>query len=249
MRYLLSQASQPVLTNLSRAVTLCAFDFDGTLTPISDHPGEVKLSTKTRALLKQLVDLYPCVILSGRSLKDLTQKLTGLPVDAAIGNHGAEAADAPLRQDEPAVRRWQEKLEDELPAIPGVWVENKGRSLAVHYRMSKAPDVRNQVLQATQRLKKARVYEGKKVVNIVIEGDPHKGTALTKERDRLRCDSVLYVGDDTNDEPAFDIGGNIVAVRVGKKRESRASFYLRGQSEINELLGRLIALRKLTLNG
>lgn len=247
MRYLLSQACQPVLMHLARAATLCAFDFDGTLTPITDHPGEVKLSKETRSRLTVLAGLYPCVILSGRSRTDLTQKLTGLTVAAAIGNHGAEAADTPLPQDEPAVRQWQASLENELPEIPGVWVENKGRSLAVHYRMSNAPDVRGQVLRATRRLKKAQVYEGKKVVNVVIEGDPHKGTALTKERDRLQCDSVLYVGDDTNDEPAFDIGGNIVAVRVGKKRQSRASFYLRDQSEIDELLGRLIQLRKVSV--
>jgi trehalose 6-phosphate phosphatase len=145
---------------------------------------------------------------------------------------------------DPVAKRWQATLEDELRPIPGLWVEYKGRSLAVHYRMSGARDVRQRVLRAAKDLRAAQIYEGKKVVNVVIAGDPNKGTALKQERDRLGCDSVLYVGDDTNDEPAFEIGGNIVAVRIGKKRHSRASFFLRNQSEIDTLLGCLVALRR-----
>ncbi len=244
MRYLLSETSRPVLAGLAHAKTLCAFDFDGTLAPLVDHPDQAGLPSHTRSLLIQLLDLYPCVILSGRSRADLLKKLGDLPVKAAIGNHGAETPGNQNDGHDPRVQSWKARIEDQLRPVAGLWVEDKGRSLAVHYRMAQAPDARSHVLKAAQGLEEARVYEGKKVVNVVLEGDPHKGTALMKERDRLQCDCVLYVGDDTNDEPAFDIDGEIVAVRVGRKRGSRASFYLKDQSEIDELLGRLITLRK-----
>ena len=48
---------------------------------------------------------------------------------------------------------------------------------------------------------------GKQVVNIVVDGAPNKGEALIAERKRLRCDWVLYVGDDENDEDAFAVPG------------------------------------------
>lgn len=244
MRYLLADASRSVLADLAHAKTLCAFDFDGTLAPLVDHPDQAGLTAHTRSLLTRLLDLYPCVILSGRSRADLMEKLGNLRVNAAIGNHGAEPPGAHNNGHNSRVQSWKVLIENQLRPVAGVWVEDKGRSLAVHYRMSRAHDVRSQVLNATQGLEEARVYEGKKVVNVVLEGDPNKGTALTQQRDRLQCDCVLYVGDDTNDEPAFDIDGEIVAVRVGRKRGSRASFYLRDQSEIDELLGRLIAVRE-----
>jgi trehalose 6-phosphate phosphatase len=236
-----------VLARLARAKTLCAFDFDGTLAPLVDHPDLATLPAETRSLLVRLLGLYPCVVLSGRSRVDLTHKLGDLPVKAAIGNHGAEPPGAANNGHDPRVQSWKARIEAQLRSIRGLWVEDKGRSLAVHYRMSRAHDVHGQVLKAAQGLEAARVYEGKKVVNIVLEGDPHKGTALTMERDRLQCDCVLYVGDDTNDEPAFEIGGDVVAVRIGRKRRSRASFYLKNQAEIDRLLGCLIHLREQNL--
>ena len=40
MQYLLSRASRPILTRLAQERTLCAFDFDGTLAPIVEHPDQ-----------------------------------------------------------------------------------------------------------------------------------------------------------------------------------------------------------------
>ena len=86
--------------------------------------------------------------------------------------------------------------------------------------------------------------KGKAVVNLVEAGAPNKGTALAAERDRLGCSWVLYVGDDENDEDAFRIGGNLVAVRIGRKQKSHAGFYLHTQSEIDLLLDALIRVRQ-----
>jgi hypothetical protein len=40
------------------------------------------------------------------------------------------------------------------------------------------------------------------------------------------------------------LGGNIVPVRIGKKRQSHARYYLRTQAEIDTLLDLLVQFRK-----
>jgi trehalose-6-phosphatase len=60
----------------------------------------------------------------------------------------------------------------------------------------------------------------------------------------MRCNWVLYVGDDDNDEDAFALGGNLVPVRIGRKQRSHARYYLRTQAEIDKLLELLVVLRR-----
>ncbi|MGP8247617.1 MAG: trehalose-phosphatase [Bryobacteraceae bacterium] len=243
MKYLLSLASRPVVTRLAQERTLCAFDFDGTLSPIADRPDRAGMRVRTRNLLRRLAALYPCVIISGRARADVLGKLSGVNVARVIGNHGAEAE--ATRKSHRRVERWKAVLELELGPMPGLWVEDKGYSLAVHYRQStQKAEARRRILAATRSLKRVRVFGGKQVVNLVADEAPHKGDALAAERDRLGCNWVLYVGDDENDENAFALGGNIVPVRIGRKQRSHARYYLRTQAEIDELLDLLVRLRK-----
>jgi trehalose 6-phosphate phosphatase len=243
MQYLLSRVSRPILTELSQQRTLCAFDFDGTLSPIADHPDHARLRTRTRNLLSRVADLYPCVVVSGRARGDVLGKLRGVNVARVIGNHGAETE--ATREPHHQAERWKAALNIELEPIPGVWVEDKGFSLAVHYRQAnEKTEARRRILAAARQLQGVRVYGGKQVVNLVADQDPHKGDALVAERDRLGCNWVLFVGDDENDESAFALGGNIVPVRIGKKRQSHARYYLRTQAEIDTLLDLLVQFRK-----
>ncbi|MEP6960764.1 MAG: trehalose-phosphatase [Acidobacteriota bacterium] len=245
MRSILSRESNALLSRLAHEKTLCAFDFDGTLAPIVEHPDQAGMRDQTRRLLVRLAALYPCVILSGRTRADLLGKLRGVDVEKVIGSHGAESSGPKNKSARPQVQRWKAAIELELGPVPGLWVEDKGLSLAVHYRQagSKA-EVQRRIHKAVQNLERARVFGGKHVVNVVVDGDPDKGTALTAERDRLRCDWVLYVGDDDNDEDAFAIGGNLVGVRVGRKLKTHARYFLRSQPEINLLLERMVDLRE-----
>ncbi len=198
---------------------------------------------RTRQLLRRLATLYPCIVVSGRARADVLSRLEGLNVARVVGNHGAETESAPLERQ--TVQRWKRLLQGELDAIPGVWLEDKGSSLAVHYRQSeRKQEAQQRIRTATQRLTAARVYGGKQVVNIVLEEAPHKGDAVLRERERMQCEWVLYVGDDENDEDAFALRGNVLAVRIGRKLRSKAAYYLRTQEEIDELLKRLIAVRE-----
>lgn len=243
MRNLLIERNRPVLLRLAAENTLCAFDFDGTLAPIVDHPDRAGMRAVTRDLLRQLAERYPVVILSGRGRADVAAKLEGIPVSRILGNHGSETEEsipfAPGR-----IRHWKAILEVRLPKDRGVWVEDKGMSLSVHYRQAARKDeARESIALAVRGLEGSKIVGGKEVVNLIEDESPTKGSALAMERDRLGCDWVLYAGDDENDEDAFALPGNVVPVRIGKSRRSNARYYLPGQGDMDELLRRLITLR------
>ena len=244
MQYFLSRASRSILMRLASERTLCAFDFDGTLSPIVEHPDRADMRLRTRTLLRCLAALYPCVIVSGRARADLVAKLRGVKVARLIGNHGAET-EGTAKKSRRRIQRWKADLETRLRTVPGVWVEDKGLSLAVHYRQSlHKAEVRRRILAVARNLKHARVFGGKQVVNLVVERAPNKGEALAAERNRLNCDAILYVGDDVNDEDAFGMVGDVVPVRIGRSRRSHARYYLRSQAEIDKLLKLLVLARE-----
>lgn len=237
MRYLFSTATQEVWARLATERTLCAFDFDGTLAPIVERPELAAMRERTRELLRRVAAVYPCVVISGRSREDLAGKLEGVAVAGMVGNHGADGA--------VETGEWRRVMEAAVAGMDGVWVEDKGASLAVHYRQypGKA-EARKRIARAAAELGGAKVYGGKEVVNIVGADAPHKGTALAAERERLECEWVLFVGDDDNDEDAFALEGNTVPVRVGERARSKARYYVKDQTEIDRLLERLAALRE-----
>jgi len=243
MKYLLSRATLPLLKRLAHERTLCAFDFDGTLAPIADHPDKAGMRKRTRDLLRRVALLYPCVIVSGRDRASVLEKLSGVRVAGVLGNHGAESEKkSGSRRD---VKHWKAALERGLEPLPGIWIEEKESSLAIHYRLcAQKAEAERRILAAARKLKNVRVFGGKDVVNVMGRLAPHKGDALAAERDRLRCNWVLYLGDDENDEDAFALAGNIVPVRIGRKQQTHARYYLRTQKEIDDLLELLVQLRQ-----
>jgi trehalose 6-phosphate phosphatase len=186
------------------------------------------------------------VVISGRAVKDVQRRLAGIPLRAVIGNHGLEPwrATEELRA---VVARWRARLAPALGALAGVELEDKVYSLAVHYRRSRRKkEALSAIVRALATLGEARVIGGKQVVNVLPLGAPHKGVALERERDRLGCDTAFFLGDDETDEDVFalDRPGRLLTVRVGASRVSQASYCLRSQAEVDELLARLIALRR-----
>ncbi len=248
MRHILNAPQREVLVQLSWSNVLLGFDFDGTLSPIVSDPARAALSSTTRQLLSELARLYPCVVISGRSVSDVRSRLEGIEFRSVIGNHGLE----PWRATEDLralVGRWQKRLAPTLSRLQGVVLEDKTYSLAIHYRLSRAQkEARLSIAAALELLGEMRVIPGKHVVNVLPLGAPHKGVALERERERFGCDTAFFIGDDETDEDVFalDQPGRLLTVRVGAKRFSRASYCLRRQSDVDALLRRLIELRQAT---
>lgn len=234
------------LRKLASSSSLLAFDFDGTLAPIVRHAHEAAMRPRTRRLLTQVALRFPCAVISGRSLSDLRPRFRGVPIRWFIGNHGAEGI-VPFPEAKRlrgTVQRWRRTLQKQLSSMEGVWVEDKGHSLAVHYRNSPGRlEARRAILSTAHAFPEARIVRGKCVVNLVMEAAPHKGTALAHLVKVAAPARVLFAGDDANDEDAFaqDLGVPSTTVRVGGKGPSRARYRLDGQDAMDRLLEILLA--------
>jgi trehalose 6-phosphate phosphatase len=245
VRYILGRAQRRVLASFAGPKTLLAFDYDGTLAPIIRRPGGATMRASTHALLAELTHYYHCAVISGRARSDLRGRLGSLRAAAVIGNHGIE----PWRisaQVAATVARWHSVLDSRLGRLAGVSVENKEYSIAVHYR--RARDKRKTlaaIRAATALLQGVRAIPGKQLLNLLPAAVADKGSALREALARLRCDRAIYLGDDETDEDVFALNrpARILAVRVGKKKDSLASYYIRSQAEIDEFLRCLLATR------
>lgn len=248
MKRLFGKDGAEALRRLAEVRTLVALDFDGTLAPIVRERSRAAMSARTRALLAEVARLYPSAIVSGRSRADLERRLGAVPVRWLVGNHGAEGPGAarPGRAASRGARLWLRAMRGAASPFPGVEVEDKVYSLAVHYRGAAAPaEARRAVLRAARALPGARVHEGKAVVNVVSVAAPDKGMAVAALARRARAEAVLFAGDDRTDEDVFacELGVPAVTVRVGRRAGSQARYWLAGQAEVDRLLARLVALR------
>jgi trehalose 6-phosphate phosphatase len=243
--YLFSRPNQDLLEMFAWSNVLLAFDYDGTLAPLVNAPAHATMRASTRRLLRRASTLYPCVVITGRAKADALGRLRNIEVCRVVGNHGAEPSPHgnTMRR---RVQQWLPVLKARLSGRQGVVIEDKGFSVAVHYRQARERNsTRRAVLAAARSLKDVRLVGGKLVVNFLVPDAPHKGLALERERVHFACDTVIYVGDDETDEDVFQIDrpGQLLSIRVGRKQTSAAPYYIRNQAEIDRLLETLVAVR------
>jgi trehalose 6-phosphate phosphatase len=226
----------------SRALLL---DFDGTLARLQPRPDDVLLAAGARKILRRLAmskDLFVAVV-SGRRLGTL-QTMIGVEGIHHVGLHGSERAGKSTvlgkrsRQD---LLRAKRDARSKMDALPGVWIEEKGLSFAVHYRGARpaialaADLILREILAPTRDT--LRILQGDKVWEVVPREVPGKGVAVRELLQGLpEKTAVMYVGDDDTDEEAFTVLPGQITVRVGKANGTRANFYVRGPSEVLRFL-------------
>lgn len=238
MRYVLAGANRELLEAFACSNMLLALDFDGTLAPIVSDPARAAMRATTRVLLREVARRRPCVVISGRARSDLRRRLNGTGVAAVIGNHGLEPSSAAASARR-VVQRWLPLLRERLGEVRGITIEDKGLSIAIHYRNARQrAAARSRIGAVAAEMDGVRLVGGKLVVNLLPSGAPHKGSALEAARERFACDTALYVGDDETDEDVFalDQPGRLLAIRVGRRRGSAAGYYIRNQREIDRVL-------------
>lgn len=248
MIYLLSDEGRQALRAVVNQPVLYAFDFDGTLARISPDRGGVKLLPTMHEWLRELARRVPCAIVSGRALSDLVPRLNGA-VSYVIGNHGVESPLTPagaLSKAEGICLEWMRQVDGDMAGLlkqARVEVENKRYSLTFHYRGADDPaTVEHTLSDLVNRLTPApRLIFGKASVNLLPPGSSGKGQAALALMGRLRCTGLFFVGDDETDEDVFELkAGLIMGVRVGHHPESRARYYVKGQSEVEDVLRFLV---------
>jgi len=234
-------------------ILLCV-DFDGTITPIKPRPGDVVLCADMRLLLRKISRhrSFTVGIISGRGLKDLKQRV-GIAGLIYAGNHGLEIVHKKknfiypaAKKSVPVISSIARKLTKKLSSFPQAILEQKHLSLSLHYRLVKkrrVPQLKGiflQIIKPYLAAQKIRVTHGKKVweVRPPIEWDKGKALLWLVQRLKHRKIFVIYVGDDLTDEDAFrsanKIGG--VSILVGRRRNSRARYYLRSAKDTQKFL-------------
>lgn len=243
---LLSALGLAELRRLANGRTLFAFDFDGTLAPIRVRPEDVEIEPALCRALRDLVETAPVAVVTGRRVEDVRPRLRFVPT-AIVGNHGAEDP-----ADPEASLTWTRTLAPlrthllasaPLLAGTGIVVEDKGPSIAIHYRATHDAQV---ALATIDRLLPdlppgIRRFEGLRVVNLVAEGAPDKSVAVLRLLSRYGCDRLFYVGDDVNDEPVFALSRpGWVTVKVGWNGPTSARFFLDDRGLVGTAVRRIL---------
>ncbi len=264
MEHLLSVWPEVIKQLRGARYILLLTDYDGTLTPIVQRPELANLSENTRWLLRSLARqrCFRLGVISGRALADLKDKV-GISGIIYAGNHGLEIEGPgisfvnPVAEElKPILRVMHYVLSQALGIIRGVFVENKGLSLSVHYRLVEERRAREverivkQVVGGAEAAKKARITSGKKVYEIrpAVAWDKGKAIKLLMKRfgkgGRKSGLLPMYFGDDLTDEEGFKVingYGVGISVFVGEEsQQSAAHYFLKSPAEITKFLDLLL---------
>jgi len=193
---------------------LVAVDFDGTLAPIVPDPADSRPAPGALAALRKLAERGAQVaVITGRDARTVLElgRLDVIPGLIIEGLYGAEQwRDGALRT--PPEPESMQRLRAELPVLleagdPVLWIEDKRLSLVVHGRRAPDPEaaldtVRDAVAALGETLG-LDVHPGRGVIELRLPGY-EKGGALRRLVDEVRPATVLFIGDDVGDLPAFE---------------------------------------------
>jgi trehalose 6-phosphate phosphatase len=240
-------------TMLTSDLRQCAIllDIDGTILDIAPTPREVWVPPKLRHTLARLKDLTggALALVSGRLLADIDLIFAPLRL-AAVGGHGAELRPIPNAEPQRRATTLSVELKRTLATLaelgPGILIEDKGYSLALHYRL--APDL-GPVLQAAVVAICGRLPAGTVDVlpgKAVVEVKPARvgKASAVMQHAPVRGRRPIFIGDDVTDEPVFGIIGQFdgLGFSVGRTVEGADGHFSRPE-EVRSWLDQIAANR------
>ena len=232
--------------------TAVLLDVDGTLLELAPTPREVWVPP---GLAKTLHRLHKrtngaLALVSGRSLNDID--LIFAPDQfPAVGGHGAEMR---IEADSEAVSAHAPPMDKELKRrlaviarlSPGILLEDKGYSLALHYRL--APHAEKAIYAAVSLIRAdlpnapIEVLPGKLVCEIKHSGfTKASGVMELMTHEPFKGRRPLFIGDDVTDESVFAIMPDLegLAFSVGRRARGVAGHF-DAPSDVREFLAHLL---------
>lgn len=190
-------------------------DIDGTILDIAPAPQEVRVPPTLRHTLSRLQKLTggALALVSGRSLNDIDLMFAPLQL-AAIGGHGAELRPAAGGERQVRAGSLSPALKRKLAALtelaPGILVEDKGYSIALHYRLAPGQGAN---LHAAAAAICAQMAPGSVAIlpgKLVVEIKPLGISKALAVRQLMNYPPFaerhpIFIGDDTTDEAVFDV--------------------------------------------
>lgn len=224
------------------------FDVDGTLLEIAETPGAVHVPERLKDLLRDtaLRESGALALISGRSLAELDRLFAPYRF-AAAGSHGLERRDAAGRYTvavNPELTRNPEftdvriHLQRFCAEHPGLLFEDKGLSLALHYR--RVPHLETRVFEIMGALVAQlgppfHLQRGKCVCELKPAAANKRSAieAFMKETP-FAGRTPIFIGDDITDEDGFAAvnaaGGD--SIRVGLEGTSVARWRFASVQEV-----------------
>lgn len=227
-------------------------DYDGTLVPFKDSPTEVRTPKKIKKVIRQLIQIQKIqvIIVTGRTLADI-KKLLPLAGLSFIALHGL-CIDSPAgiqyqwktaEQTQSLITTIKKKMQPIVKQETGAFLEDKGRTIVLHYRL--LPKNKERFLQETFT-KIVQDHDNNRILEIikgakVIEARPkgwNKGKAIELFLSHFTTTNntlPIYIGDDITDEDAFQIlreKGLTIHVVHEKKRKTAAQYWVNDPDDV-----------------
>lgn len=227
------------------------FDVDGTLIDVGPAPFDVDVPDTLKRSLDRLFDLTDgaLALVSGRPIRDLDRLFAPLALPA-VGGHGAEMR---LREGEGAAhvsdlpKALRQRLIAAADPATGVEYEDKGYSVALHYRRAPEHEARLQAYVAASRAAfpgaDTEVLPGKMMIEVKRPGID-KGTGIRRlmRHNPFAGRMPVFIGDDVTDEAAFAampaLGG--LSFSVGREFGGLSGVFS-SPSEVRQALRDLVA--------
>ncbi|MGK2923025.1 MAG: trehalose-phosphatase [Methyloceanibacter sp.] len=205
------------------------FDFDGTLVEIASRPDLVQVEPRVRDLLRALDDRFggAVAVVTGRPLDVVDGFLAPLALPTAA-EHGSVRRGASGRmhagdKGNEVIEAAHRMLKPLAEANPGLILERKSSSVALHYRQR--PELSEACAAAVEEVvaKNPRlvILPGKMVFELKPKG-VDKGIAVRAflEEAPFKGRVPIFAGDDVTDEHAFavvnELGGITIKVDDGE---------------------------------
>ncbi len=227
-------------------------DVDGTLVEIENEPGAVHVPDELCRALERLKEATggALALVSGRSLQQLDRLFVPLRLSAA-GLHGLERRnlqhEVVRAKPKPELfDRARNQLGDFAAQHQGVLLEDKGLTLALHYR--NAPERRDEAKVLARKIVEDSggalvLLDGKMVFEIKPPG-ADKGLAIAAfmREPPFSGRRPVFAGDDVTDEAGFEMinemGG--ISIYIGEDRDSAAKHGLASVAAVQDWLARLL---------
>ena len=232
--------------------TAVLLDIDGTLLDFAPTPREVWVPPGLSKTLNRLIQRTngALALVSGRSINDID--LIFAPDSfPAVGGHGAEMrlnpdSDAVAAHAPPMDKELKRRLAAIAKLSPGILLEDKGYSLALHYRL--APHAERAIYEAVSLIRAdlpnapIEVLPGKLVCEIKHAGfTKATGVLELMTREPFRDRKPFFIGDDVTDESVFAIMPDFdgLAFSVGRRAKGVAGHF-DAPSDVREFLAHLL---------
>lgn len=234
-------------------------DYDGTLTPIVDRPQDAHLSSVMKESILQLCKNYLTIIISGRELSNLKEKV-GVETLFYAGNHGFEF-ESPKnfnfsyeigKEYIEDIQSIFKKIYSILKDVKGCIIENKKFTLSIHYRL--VHETNYELISSTidfllPSYPKLSRHAGKKVIEIRPNIPWNKGIFSINLLKNMKKDNPnvipIYIGDDLTDEDAFQLfNANGITIKVGQGSSTHAHYFLESPNEVRLFLDQLTRFKE-----